>query len=235
MAEVVEQLTDLGHLSAGVGHHVINAFSAIVSNAELLRLKLPATATGDSAVLAETIVQTSLDAATVARRLIDFTRPVTTLELRGTANGPSLVALDRLAEDVVASEQSRGRTGITWITDFQPIPPIRGHAPQLRAMLTHMIANAYEAMPREQGTIVVSTSSDARGWVVLEVRDTGRGMEGEVMMRAVEPFFSTKSAHLGVGLTIANGIWRRHRGTLSIRSQPGEGTVLRLCVDPPQG
>ena len=58
-------------------------------------------------------------------------------------------------------------------------------------------------------------------------------MDGEVLRQAVEPFFSTKPAHLGVGLSIANGIWRRHRGTLSIRSQPGEGTAVRLCVMPP--
>jgi signal transduction histidine kinase len=54
-----------------------------------------------------------------------------------------------------------------------------------------------------------------------------------VLRQAVEPFFSTKPSHLGVGLSIA----KRHlaastRGTLSIRSQPGEGTAVRLCVMP---
>ena len=57
-------------------------------------------------------------------------------------------------------------------------------------------------------------------------------MDSETQVRAVEPFFSTKPGHLGVGLSIANGIWRRHRGTLSIRTQPGEGTSARLCVEP---
>ncbi len=99
-------------------------------------------------------------------------------------------------------------------------------------MLGHLIANAYEAMPPGGGTVAVSTSTDARGWVVLELRDTGQGMDPETHVRAVEPFFSTKPGHLGVGLSIANGIWRRHRGTLSIRSQPGEGTQVRLCVEP---
>src|SRR3954471_18290068 len=59
-----EKLTNLGHLAGGVGHHVINAFSAIVSNAELLRLKSTSKAGADPAALAETIIQTSLDAAT---------------------------------------------------------------------------------------------------------------------------------------------------------------------------
>jgi signal transduction histidine kinase len=57
-------------------------------------------------------------------------------------------------------------------------------------------------------------------------------MDEATLVRATEPFFSTRPGHLGVGLSIANGIWRRHRGTLSIRSQPDEGTQVRLCVEP---
>ena len=49
--------------------------------------------------------------------------------------------------------------------------------------------------------------------------------EPGVLRRATEPFFSTKPDHAGVGLTIAQGIWRRHRGSLSIESQPGQGTT----------
>ena len=50
--------------------------------------------------------------------------------------------------------------------------------------------------------------------------------------RALEPFFSTKPGHLGIGLSIANAIWRRHHGTFAIQSQPGAGAQIRLAVDP---
>src|SRR5436305_2665757 len=99
-ATAIERLTSLGHLSAGVGHHVINAFSAIVSNAELLRLDPPPPSVGDPAALAETIIQTALEAATVARRLIDFTRPLTSIDPDQAAFEPSTIALERLAADV---------------------------------------------------------------------------------------------------------------------------------------
>ena len=99
-------------------------------------------------------------------------------------------------------------------------------------MLGHLLKNAYEAIPARGGTISLATSTDTRGWNVLEVRDSGHGMEPKTLERAVEPFFSTRPGHLGVGLSIANGIWRRHRGTLSIQSIPGEGTRIRLCVEP---
>jgi two-component system NtrC family sensor kinase len=229
---IIERLNDLGHLSAGVGHHVINAFSAIVSNAELLRLNPPLPSVADPATLADMIVRTALEASTVARRLIDFTRPVTSIDPNQAAFEPSTLALDRLAAEVVAEERAVGPPEVVWRTDLASIPPIRGHALQLRAMLRHLISNAYEAMPGQRGTIALSTATDARGWVVLELRDAGQGMDEATLVRATEPFFSTRPGHLGVGLSIANGIWRRHRGTLSIRSQPEEGTQLRLCVEP---
>ncbi|WP_422926046.1 sensor histidine kinase [Singulisphaera sp. PoT] len=232
--ETTEWLNNLGHLSAGVGHHVINAFSAIVSNAELLRLKPNGSSLVDPAALADTIINTALDAATVARRLIDYTRPVTSIDVDRTEAGLG-VSLDRLIEEYVADERRKVSPRIEWSTELGSIPLIRGHADQLRSMLGHLIQNSYEALPKARGSLKLSTSTDTRGWVVLELQDSGHGMSSEIMARAVEPFFSTKPGHLGVGLSIANGIWRRHRGTLSVRSHAGEGTVVRLCVEPYQG
>ena len=220
-------LNDLGHLASGVGHHVINAFSAIVSNAELLRIKLaPGANPIDPASIADLIIDTAVEASSVARRLIDFTRPITTI-------GEERLLLDRLVADYVEAVHQSGTGGIAWSTRLDPVPPIRGQAEQLKAMIDLLVANSLEAMTAQgEKAIAFSTSLDSRGWVMLEIRDTGRGMEPEVLERAVEPFFSTKGGHIGVGLSIANGIWRRHRGTLSLKSQPGEGTTLRLCVEP---
>jgi two-component system, NtrC family, sensor kinase len=219
-------LNDVGHLASGVGHHVINAFSAIVSNAELLRIKLASTATPiDPAAIADMVIETAMEASTVARRLIDYTRPI-------TAIGEERLQLDRIVDEFVESRKAADRA-ITWSTRIDPVPPILGRAEHLRSMLDLLVANALDALAgSSEKLIALSTSVDSRGWVMLEIRDSGRGMEPEVLEQAVEPFFSTKGGHLGVGLSIANGIWRRHRGTLSLRSRPGEGTVVRLCVEP---
>lgn len=231
-AETLERLIHLGHVSSGVGHHVINAFSAIVSNAEMLRLKTPIRSSVDPAALAETIIQSALGAATVARRLIDYSRPVTSVEPDRAAFEPHALSLEVLVAGVIDAERRGPRNGTTWETDLVPVPRIRGHDTQLRSMLTLLLQNAYEALLPEGGTVSVSTSIDDRGWNVLDVCDSGQGMPPEVLVRAVEPFFSTKPGHIGVGLSIANGIWRRHRGTVSIQSQPGDGTRVRLCVEP---
>jgi signal transduction histidine kinase len=219
-------LNDVGHLASGVGHHVINAFSAIVSNAELLRIKLAATATPiDPVAIADMVIATAMEASTVARRLIDYTRPI-------TAIGEERLQLDQIVGDFVEG-RTAATSDVTWSTRLDPVPPILGRAEHLHSMLDRLVANALEAMEGSaERSITLSTSVDSRGWVMLEIRDSGRGMEPEVLEQAVEPFFSTKNGHIGVGLSIANGIWRRHRGTLSLRSRPGEGTVVRLCVEP---
>src|SRR4051794_33373436 len=76
-ADTIERLTGLGHLAGGIGHHVINAFSAIVSNAEILRLTAGEPDAADPLQLADTIIKTAVEASAVARRLIDYTRPIT--------------------------------------------------------------------------------------------------------------------------------------------------------------
>lgn len=222
---MLQHLLALGHLSSSVGHSVINAFSAIVSNAEILRLTAETDEPADAVATAETIVNTAVEASGMARSLIDFTRSF-------TAAGPEPVDLERLAEEVLAAERQQAAAHISW--DFQrgSVPPIRGQAEHLRLMLRHLIANSREAIPEAGGTITLATSRDARGWILLEVRDTGAGMSAEVLSRATEPFFTTKPDRLGIGLTIANGIWRRHRGTLAVRSRAGEGSQVRLGVEP---
>jgi len=224
-ADTTERLSDLAHLSSAVGHHVINAYAAIVSNAEILRLTAGSDTPPDPIAIADVIIRTAVEAAAVARRLIDYTRSVTSI-------GEDQVALDALTAEIVAERKAEGSKRISWSADPAPVPPIRGHADQLKAMILHLIRNAEEGMSATGGMISLSTEVDARGWIALEVIDTGPGMTREIHERAVEPFFTTKNGHMGVGLSIANGIWRRHRGTLALKTRPGDGTCVRLCVNP---
>lgn len=224
-AEAIRRLNELGQLAAGVGHNVINAFSAVVSNAELLRLMGASSRVIDPKVLAETIIRAAMEASGVARRLIDYSRTATSIP-------ETTVHLDRLVREVVDGWRARNHPDIEWVADTSGVPPIRGSEEQLRSMLGHLITNAIEALPPSGGSITLAVARDDRGWIALEVRDTGVGMIPSVQERAVEPFFTTKSGRAGVGLTIAHGIWRRHHGTLAVRSQEGVGTTVRLGIEP---
>lgn len=227
-ADTQERLTNLAHLASAVGHHVINAYAAVVSNAEILRLTVRPGDPPDRTTLTDLVIRTAVEASAVARRLIDYTRPVTNIT-------EGRVALDELIAEIVGQRKADGRGRYSWSVSAGAVPTIRGHEDQLRAMLGHLIANAEECMASTGGTISLSTAMDDRGWIVLEVADTGPGMSPEIQERAVEPFFTTKNGRMGVGLSIANGIWRRHRGTLALKTKVGEGTRVRLCVDPVEG
>jgi two-component system NtrC family sensor kinase len=226
-------LRELGYLSSAVGHHVINAFSAIVSNAELLRSRAK---TGlDPAeldLMASSIVATALDASHVARRLIDRARSVTSVEANAVGPEPSMVDLNRVVTETIESERRAHGEGVHYLPNLNPVPLIAGDAAQLRSMLGHILQNARESMPAGSGVVALSTSTDPRNWVFLTIRDSGCGMVPEVLKQAAEPFFTTKPERWGVGLTIAHGIWRRHRGALSIESHPGLGTTIRLSIGP---
>jgi signal transduction histidine kinase len=99
-------------------------------------------------------------------------------------------------------------------------------------MFLNLLDNACESLAEGAGTISVATYIDPRQWLVVAISDTGPGMTADVLKRATEPFFTTKSDHHGIGLTVAQGIWRRHRGALSIDSRPGQGTTIRLSFGP---
>lgn len=231
-SEEAERLNELGHLSAAVGHHVINAFSAVVSNAELIRSHAQ-NGNRDSrelSALAAAIIENALGASHVPRRLIDFTRRFTSPGFDQKADPVVLIDLNQVLRETAEAQQASD-PNVEWILNLDRIPMIRGSASQIRSLLGYLIQNAREAMPRSRGTISFSTQVDERNWVVLEVRDSGAGMTPEVLKRATEPFFTTKPGRSGIGLTVAHGIWRRHRGALAIESQPGEGTMIRLAVE----
>ena len=228
-----DQLRDLAHLAAAVGHHVINAFSAAVSSAELIRT--PGSARTDPAELATlgtAIVDTAIDASHVTRRLINWARRFTTVDAEFTGRPPETVDLIRLVKGVIESERSRPGCGVDFLEELAPIPTIPGDPRQLRSMLLNLVQNAREATPDEKGAIAFTTQTGPRGLVVVTIRDSGCGMSPEVLRRATEPFFSTKPDRSGIGLTVAQGIWRRHHGSMAIESIPGQGTTIRLSVGP---
>ena len=228
-----DRLIDLSHLSSAVGHYLINAYSATVSNSELIRSPISrAPDARESAALATSIIDTALHASKVARKLIDWARREGALALLDPGGEPRMVDLNQLISEVIEAERRSGSPGIEWRWSPGKIRTVPGDRSQLRKMLTRFLENAQEALPGG-GTIEFSSQTDTRDWIILTIRDSGCGMSQEVQRRAGEPFFSTKEDHAGVGLTIAQLIWRRHRGAFSIESSPGAGTTIRLSILPP--
>jgi CheY-like chemotaxis protein len=125
-------------------------------------------------------------------------------------------------------EMSSKNVAIEMATDFHPVPQIRGNASELREALTNLIFNATDAMPKG-GVITFRLYCENNVSVVLEVTDTGVGMDYETLRHCMEPFFTTKGVQgSGLGLSMVHGILERHGGTVEIESKPGAGTTIRM-------
>ncbi len=119
--------------------------------------------------------------------------------------------------------------GVEVVRDFgTDVPPIEAYAGELNQVWTNLIDNAIDAMDGA-GRLRLATRADD-GAVVVEIGDTGHGLEPEVAARAFEAFFTTKDVGkgTGLGLDIARRIVvERHGGSIDIDSRPGD-TVARV-------
>jgi CheY-like chemotaxis protein len=124
--------------------------------------------------------------------------------------------------------QQRGHT-ITLKQDLASnLPIVMGADSEIREALTNLIFNAVDAMP-EGGTLTLRTRVEESAHVIVEVSDTGVGMDDDARRRCLEPFFTTKGERgTGLGLAMVYGMVQRHSGDIAIESHLGHGTTVRL-------
>ncbi|NOV01966.1 sensor histidine kinase [Paenibacillus planticolens] len=100
---------------------------------------------------------------------------------------------------------------------------------QMAETLTNILMNAIEAMP--QGGEITIRTLQTKKQIVLEIKDSGSGMEKEVLKQVLEPFYTTKSGshnNFGLGLAYCYSVMKKHGGTLELGSSPGKGTSVFL-------
>lgn len=100
---------------------------------------------------------------------------------------------------------------------------------QMAETLTNVLMNAIEAMP--QGGELTIRAIQAKKHMVVEVKDTGTGMDKEVLKKVLEPFYTTKSgsrSNFGLGLAYCYSVMKKHGGSLELSSTPGHGTSVFL-------
>jgi signal transduction histidine kinase len=115
------------------------------------------------------------------------------------------------------------------------LPIINGHIGRLRQSILNLLANAFEATP--EGGIIslkVIAKEQAGGALQISIKDSGVGIPLAEMEKIFEPFYTTKSSGLGLGLTICREIIERHNGTIQVASLPGEGTEFRIELPIPK-
>jgi signal transduction histidine kinase len=219
------KMAAVGQLASGLAHELNNPLGVIVGFAQGMERRLPE---GDPMRLpVSSIVRESLRCSNLVRELLQFSRTGKLALERADLN--------ELVESTVTLMQPRAKAQRVTITcDLgRDTPVVEGNRTQLQQVVVNLGANALDAM-RDGGTLTVRTRRAADGQAVLEVEDTGEGIDEAIQARIFEPFFTTKGIGegTGLGLSITYEIVKRHGGDITVRSRKGQGTVMRFVMPP---
>jgi CheY-like chemotaxis protein len=220
-------LRSLGETVGGLAHNFNNSLAAILAYTELLLRDAPKESTAHRRLMI--VRDVALEASATVRRLQDFVSRQPEVAF-GPVGLPAVMqeALDLTAPRWRDDAERRGIV-ITVSQDMEALPPVEGIAFELRDALVRLILNAVQAMP-DGGELSIRAAAEESGWVVIEVRDTGIGMT-EAHSRLIENRALEQAAPTGRGgrgLAEVAEIIERHGGNMSIESEPGRGTVVRL-------
>lgn len=228
-----ERLRALGKMASGIAHDINNAISPIMLYTESLLEKEPDLSPNTRRYL-EIIQRAIDDVAQTVTRMREFYRQ----REQQTTLAP--VAMNLLIQQVIDLTRARWsdmahQRGIVieMRTDLAPgLPAILGVESEIREALTNLIFNAVDAMP-QGGTLTIRTQATAKS-VLLEIIDTGVGMDEDTQRRCFELFFTTKGERgTGLGLAMVYGVAQRHSAEIDIDSAVGRGTTIRLSFELP--
>jgi PAS domain S-box-containing protein len=231
-----QKMEAVGQLSGGIAHDFNNLLTVIIGNADLLSHSLKARP--DLKSLAETIVAAGGRGAELTQRLLAFGRRqvLVPTEINGNdlINSMRAMLTRTLREDI--------EIRIQLMDDLWPAFADPG---QLENAILNLAINARDAMP-DGGSLTVTTSNVSLDsayhhghpevkpghYVMVSVTDDGQGMPPDVLERVFEPFFTTKEVGKGsgLGLSMVYGFVKQSNGHVTIYSEPGLGTTVRIYL-----
>jgi C4-dicarboxylate-specific signal transduction histidine kinase len=222
----LSRVASLGQLSGSLAHELNQPLGIMLSNAQAAQHMLA----GDAPDIPELreiladIVGENLRAGEVITRLRALLKRGETRLLPLALNEVIEDVLRLLRSDLVA----RGVTVRTTLADG--LPDVPGDEVQLQQVLLNIITNACDAMaenPPKDRTLRISTNLQA-GKVCVSVEDQGRGLPGADVSQIFQPFFTTKTHGLGIGLSICRSIIAVHHGRIWAEANEGRGTTLHI-------
>lgn len=217
-----ERLAALGELSAVMAHEVRNPLGVIFNS--LTSLRRVVSPEGEGQMLLDIVGEEADRLNRIVSDLLDFARPVEVSLQPG-----SLQAV--IASAVDAARPTANASGVTVeVLVHGSLPEVSLDARMVRQALLNLLLNAVQAMPRG-GTIEVRATrceTETKPCIQLDVTDTGSGVAPGCTARLFQPFFTTKASGTGLGLAVVKRIVDAHRGEISFRSDPGQGTTFTV-------
>ncbi len=228
-----EKLSSIGLLAAGVAHEVNTPLAVISSYTQMLTKQLRTNPEMDAKLspVLQKITQQTFRASEIVNGLLNFSR----------TSGTEFIRIDMnqlLHDSAILLEHQFKTAQIRIESDLSPrLACIQGNQGKLQQVLLNLMLNAKDAMHGAPGGLLRLHSYATDTHVIVEITDTGSGIEPAVLQRIFDPFFTTKTnpqagqhKGTGLGLAVSYGILQEHGGSIKVESEPGQGTTFRLEI-----
>ncbi|MGO9721364.1 MAG: sensor histidine kinase [Methylocella sp.] len=230
----VTRVTALGELTASIAHEVNQPLAAIVTYGDAglrwLNREVPQLDEVRSAV--ERMIDCAKLAGEVIARLRALSRKTTPEMVRLDINEVVNEVLSLIRREI-ANHQVTVRLDLAAPTYSTSLPPIFGDRVQLQQVILNLLVNGIQAMavvrdrPRE---LLIRTQADNTGQVLVEIGDSGIGIDPEHAGQLFNAFFTTKADGMGMGLSICRSIIEAHGGRIWASPNAGPGTILQFTL-----
>jgi len=218
-----EKLAVTGRLAASLAHEINNPMQSVIGCLELARESLDAGDEEDVRELIQIAAEELDRAAGTVADLRDLNRPA-----RDEEREPVDVNL-QLEHVLVLTGKQCQKCGVE--VEWEPaedLPTLMLVPDRIKQVFLNLVLNALDAMP-DGGCLCISTDcADDWGQVVVTFADTGRGIAADVLPNLFDPFYTTKTEGLGLGLYITRSVVEEHGGRIEVDSLLGEGTTFTV-------
>ncbi len=220
------KLAAVGEMAAGVAHELNNPLTTVAGFSELVLDDLPPESPQRADL--ELVLREAIRARNVVRRLLDFSRQSESVRVRSDLN--------EVIEDVAALTNHLFETNaINFTMELgEKLPWVLMDRDQIKQVVLNLLHNALHAMPNG-GKLSVQTETRQKNdedWVVMTVKDNGKGISPHDLARIFEPFFTTKAddGGTGLGLAVSYGIIADHYGFIDVDSAPNKGAAFTVWL-----
>jgi C4-dicarboxylate-specific signal transduction histidine kinase len=225
----VARITTIGELTASIAHEVNQPLAAVVANADACVAWL--SHQNPNLVEARAAAERATQGATRASEVIVRIRSL----INKATPEKARVQINEIIEETAAlTEGQASRNGVSLVMELAPdLPVVLGDSIQLQQVILNLLMNGIEAMTsvtdRPRRLLIRSRIQDACQ-ICVSVQDSGIGVSPDLMPRLFEPFFTTRSKGMGMGLPISRSIVEAHGGRLWAESADSQGSIFQFTL-----
>jgi NO-binding membrane sensor protein with MHYT domain len=225
----VNRLTTMGQLAASISHEIKQPITAVVTNANAGLLWLAAQPPDLEEVrdAFDRVIKAGHQAGEVIGRIRAIIR-------KAPPHKDDLQINEAILEVIAMTHGELRKNGVSLQTRLSAdLPLVQGDRVQLQQVILNLIINAVEAMSGvSEGSreLLISTGRDASSGLVVAVQDSGPGLEPESFDRLFDPFYTTKSGGMGMGLSICRSIVEAHGGQMWAAANVPQGAVFQFTL-----